>query len=75
MLLPAIYPVDNAICTLYPPVKASTSITSPANDKFDIIFDFIVDGSISNVFIPPAVTIASSIGRRPLILALRFLRR
>ena len=47
MLLPAIYPVDNAICTLYPPVKASTSITSPANDKFDIIFDFIVDGSIS----------------------------
>ena len=71
MLFPAIYPVDNAICTLYPPVKASTSITSPAKDKLEIIFDFIVEGSISNVFTPPAVTIASSIGRSPLIFTLK----
>ena len=60
--VPAIYPVDNAIWTLYPPVNASTSITSPAKDKFSIIFDFIVEGSISSIDTPPAVTIASDNG-------------
>ena len=59
MLIPAINPVDNAICILNPPVYASTSIISPAKDKLFIIFDFIVEGSISFTLTPPEVTIAS----------------
>ena len=45
---------------------ASQSITSPAKYKPPISLLSIVLGLISSVFTPPEVTIASSIGRKPL---------
>ena len=62
-LLPAIYPVEKAIVRLNPPVYASTSIISPAKNKPLISLDSIVDGFISLIETPPAVTIASLTGR------------
>ena len=41
------YPVEKAICKLYPPVSASTSMTSPAKYRFFMTFDSIVDALIS----------------------------
>jgi hypothetical protein len=56
-----------AICKLKPPVYASTSIISPAKYKLSIIFEHIVLGLISLTLTPPQVIIASSIGRKLLI--------
>ena len=56
--------MENAACRLKPPVKQSTSITSPAKYSPSTIFDCIVAGSISLSLTPPEVTTASSTGRR-----------
>ena len=55
-LIPARYPVEKAICKLYPPVSASTSITSPVKNRFSINFDSIVEEFISFTDTPPLVT-------------------
>ena len=62
---PASAPVAIAMCILYPPVKASTSITSPAINRPSTSFDCIVLGLISLTDIPPDVMIASSMERVP----------
>ena len=58
----AILPHANAKWILYPPQFPSTSNNSPTINKLRLSFDSIVLLSISSVLIPPAVTIASSIG-------------
>ena len=72
-IIPAVYPVENAICKLNPPVYASTSIISPAKYNPFIIFDSIVLGFISFTKTPPDVIIASSNGLNLLIVNLKFL--
>ena len=71
-MVPAVYPVEYAICKLNPPVYASTSIISPAKNKPFTSFDSIVFGFISFVLIPPDVTIPSSKGLKPEIVMFNF---
>ena len=70
--MPAVYPVEYAICKLNPPVYASTSIISPAKYNPFINFDSIVEELISFISTPPAVIIASSIFAKSLIVNLLF---
>ena len=60
---------------LKPPVYASKSIISPAKYNPLTSFDSIVIAFICFTDTPPAVTIASSKEREPVILQVKFLRR
>ncbi len=64
MLFPAANPVAKAICILKPPVKASTSSTSPQKRSPLCFLLSIVLGLISESSMPPEVMIASSKPRR-----------
>ena len=66
-LTPANTPVDQAICKLNPPVKASTSKTSPAKNKFLTNLLWHVFGSTSFTSTPPEVTIPTFILSNDLI--------
>ena len=64
-LSPAARPVAQAICRLKPPVYASTSSSSPAKYSPSVFLDAMVLGSTSPTFTPPAVMMASAMGRGP----------
>src|SRR5690606_34176366 len=59
-LSPAIYPVDQAHCKLYPPLSPATSMTSPAKNNPGIILDSKVSDSLSLVLISPILTCEDS---------------
>ena len=59
-------PVQSAVCKLYPPVKQSTSSTSPEKYKPGTSLDSNVFGLTSFVDTPPEVTTALSISSKPI---------